>query len=100
MCTGWLIPLPGRLCLALASLVPPLARRDAVEQCHQVPNLDVFERMHGILDLPAQPLVSAAGYEPVELFDGVLPSERMGSEARVVLNLVLDHHPVLKPDGD
>ena len=32
--------------------------------------------------------------------DGVLPRERMGSEARVVLNLVLDHFPVLQPDDD
>lgn len=53
-----------------------------------------------MLDLPAQPCVDATGYEPVEFLDGFLPCERMGSETRIVLNLVLDHGPVSQMDRD
>ena len=56
--------------------------------------------MCGILDLGGQPLVNATGHECVELMDRVLPCERMGSEARVVLDLVFDHASVLQPDAD
>jgi hypothetical protein len=65
------------------------------KQRHQACNLNAFERMHGILDLPAQPFVGATGDEPIELRDRVFPCERMGSEARKILNLVLDHLTVL-----
>jgi hypothetical protein len=34
------------------------------KQRHQIRNLNVFERMHGIFDLAARPLVGAAGCEP------------------------------------
>jgi hypothetical protein len=48
------------------------------KQRHQVRNLNAFERMHGILDLPAQPFVDATGDEPIELLDRVLPCETDG----------------------
>src|SRR5277367_4233299 len=67
----------------------------AAEQLHQVPDLDAFERAHGILDFAADAFVGAAGHEPVEFLDRILPREWMGSEARVILNLVLDHSVVL-----
>jgi hypothetical protein len=57
------------------------------KQRHQVRNLNAFERMHGILDLPAQPFVDATGDEPIELLDRVFPCERMGSEARKILRI-------------
>jgi hypothetical protein len=62
---------------------------------HQVPNLDVFERTHGILDLARESPIDAVGDEPVELLDGVFPGERTGSEARKILNLMLDYLSVL-----
>ena len=34
------------------------------KQRHQVRNLNAFERMHGILDLPAQPFVDATCARP------------------------------------
>src|SRR5580693_8115117 len=72
---------------------------DAAEQFHQVSDLDVFERTHGILDLPAQPLISAAGHELVELLDGLLPGERPGREPWVVLHIVAVRLAALEPDG-
>ena len=65
------------------------------KQSHQIRNLNVFERMHGIFDLAARPLVGTAGRESVELFDGLLPREGTGGESWKILNLVLDHLTVL-----
>src|ERR1700756_2864043 len=73
----------------------PLTASCAPEQLHQVPNLDVFERTHGILDLARESPIDAVGDEPVELLDGVFPGERTGSEARKILNLTLDYLSVL-----
>jgi hypothetical protein len=65
------------------------------KQRHQIHNMNVFERMQGIFDLTARPLVGVAGHESVEFFDGFLPREGTGSEARKIQNLVLDHLTVL-----
>src|ERR1700722_3945900 len=73
---------------------------DVTEQFHQVPNPDVFHRTHGILDLVGQTVIDATGHERVELLYRVFPCEWMGSEAWVVLDLVLDHSPVLQMDDD
>src|ERR1700693_855677 len=73
----------------------PFTASHTPEQLHQVPNLDVFKRAHRVLDLPAQPFVSAAGDKPIELLDRVFPCERMGGEAGKILNLMLDHFAVL-----
>jgi hypothetical protein len=62
--------------------------------------LDTFERTNGILYFSAQNLIGATSRQPVELLDGLLPREQMGSEARIVLKLVLDNLSVLEPDGD
>ena len=61
----------------------------------RIRNMNVFERMHGIFDLAARPLVGVAGHESVEFFDGFLPREGTGGEPRKILNLVLDHLTVL-----
>jgi hypothetical protein len=65
------------------------------KQRHQIRDLNVFERMHGIFDLAARPLVGVAGSESVELFDGLLPREGTGSEPWKILNLVLNLFTVL-----
>jgi hypothetical protein len=65
------------------------------KQRHQIRNLNVFERMHGIFDLAARPFVDAAGGESVELFDGLLPREGTGGEPWKILNLVFDDLTVL-----
>jgi hypothetical protein len=59
------------------------------QQFHQVSDLDGFERTHGALDLAAKARVEAAGDELVELLNRVFPCEGVGSEARVVLDLML-----------
>jgi hypothetical protein len=76
------------------------ARLELAQQFRQVSDLDGFERTHGALDLPAEARVEAAGHDLVELLDRVFSREGMGSEARVVLDLVLDHIPALQPDRD
>ena len=76
------------------------ARLELAQQFHQVSDLDGFERTHGVLDLPGEARVEAAGHDLVELLDRVFSREGMGSEARVVLDLVLDHIPALQPDRD
>jgi hypothetical protein len=65
------------------------------KQRHQIRNLNVFERMHGIFDLAARPFVGVAGRESVELFDGLLPREGTGGEPWKILNLVFDDLTVL-----
>jgi hypothetical protein len=49
---------------------------------------------------PESPSSTRPATSRVELLDRVFPGERMGSEAWVILNLVLDHSPVLQPHGD
>jgi hypothetical protein len=65
------------------------------KQSHQIRNLNVFERMHGIFDLAARPFVGVTGRESVELFDGLLPREGTGGEPWKILNLVFDDLTVL-----
>ena len=65
------------------------------KQRHQIRNLNVFERMHGIFDLAARPFVGVTGRESVELFDGLLPREGTGGEPWKILNLVFDDLTVL-----
>src|ERR1700726_4266041 len=47
--------------------VPPANAFHMAKQSHQIRNLNVFERMHGIFDLAARPFVGVTGRESVEL---------------------------------
>ena len=60
--------------------VPRANAFHTAKQSHQIRNLNVFKRMHGIFDLAACPFVGVTGRESVELFDGTHSSEK-GREA-------------------
>jgi hypothetical protein len=55
---------------------------NAGEEGHQVPDVDLLERMHRVLDLVGEVAVDAIGCELVELFDRVVPGERVRRPAR------------------
>jgi hypothetical protein len=75
--------------------VPRANAFHTAKQSHQIRNLNVFQRMHGIFDLAARPFVGVTGRESVELFDGLLPREGTGGEPWKILNLVFDDLTVL-----
>src|SRR5579859_7139817 len=73
---------------------------DGAEQFREIPDLNALERTHGILDFAAQPEIDSAIDESVEFLDRVLPCEWMGSEAGIVLNLMVDHLPIRESDSN
>src|SRR5258708_38064540 len=62
---------------------PLLACLDAPEQFHQVPDLDVFDRTHGPLDLPAQAPRRRGQPRACRTSRRNPPHERTGSEPLV-----------------
>src|ERR1700751_2176517 len=86
-------PMPGVICFSSECL-------HAAQQRHQVADLNAFERAHRVLDLLAHGIVDAPRDELVEFLDLVLPGKWMGSEAGIVLHLVLERCPILQADRD
>ena len=62
-------------------------------------DLDIFERSHGVLDVPAQLRADMACCELVELGADLLPAEWSGRKSGIIGHLVAERLTAFEPDG-